>query len=116
MRIDYLARHDHFLTESARRHFAEWSHSWPGDTVEARAKRLRLRCGNGGIPSVFVAFEGPALFGSAGLIQHDLPDRPDLEPWLAAVYVTPSMRRQGIGAALVSAVENEARRSAVSRP
>ena len=115
MQIDYLARHDHFLTESARRHFAEWSHSWPGDTVEARAKRLRLRCGNGGIPSVFVAFEGPALCGSAGLIQNYLPNRPNLEPCLAGVYVTPSMRRQGIGTALVSAVQNEARRRDITR-
>jgi N-acetylglutamate synthase-like GNAT family acetyltransferase len=62
-----------------------------------------------------VAFDGPDLFGSAGLVQHDLRDRTNLEPWLAGVYVTPLMRRQGIGTALVSAVENEARRSAVSR-
>ena len=115
MRIDYLARHDHFHTESAGRHFAEWPYLRPGDSLEARTERLRQRCGTGGVPCAFVAFDGPDLFGSAGLVQHDLRDRTNLEPWLAGVYVTPLMRREGIGTALVSAVENEARRSAVSR-
>ena len=115
MQIDYLAHHDYFVTELARWHFAQWSHLWSGDTVEARTKRLRQRCGSGGLPSVFVAFDGPALFGSATLVQYDFSDRPNLEAWLINLYVTPSMRRQGIGAALVSAVTNEARRSKVSR-
>jgi GNAT superfamily N-acetyltransferase len=114
MQIDYLAHHDYFVTELARWHFAQWSHLWSGDTVEARTKRLRQRCGSGGLPCVFVAFDGPALFGSATLVQYDFSDRPNLEAWLINLYVTPSMRRQGIGAALVSAVEEEARRSNVS--
>jgi GNAT superfamily N-acetyltransferase len=63
---------------------------------------------------VFVAFDGPALFGSATLVQYDFSDRPNLEAWLINLYVTPSMPRQGIGTALVSAVEEEARRSNVS--
>ena len=61
----------------------------PEDFLEARTKRLRQRCGTGGVPSAFVAFDGPDLFGSAALVQHDLPDRTNLEPWLAGVYVTP---------------------------
>jgi hypothetical protein len=86
----------------------------PEDFLEARTKRLRQRCGTGGVPSAFVAFDGPDLFGSAALVQHDLPDRTNLEPWLAGVYVTPSVRRQGIAAALVSAVEVE--RGVPARP
>ena len=115
MKIDYLAHHNHFVTELACWHFAEWSHLRPDETIESRTERLLQRCGAGGIPSVFIAFDGPTLFGSATLFQHGQLDRLNLEAWLANVYVTPSMRRKGIGAALVSAVEAEARQSNITR-
>jgi GNAT superfamily N-acetyltransferase len=109
MQIDYLAHHLSFLPELARWHFVEWSHLRPGDTVQARTERLRKVCGTGGVPCVFVAFEARALLGSAGLVPHDLPERPQWEPWLAGVYVKPDERRRGIGTALVSRVEAKAR-------
>jgi GNAT superfamily N-acetyltransferase len=35
--------------------------------------------------------------------------RPDLTPWLAALYVAPAFRARGMGAALVRAIEDHAR-------
>ena len=35
------------------------------------------------------------------MITADLPERPQLTPWVAAVWVEPQARRHGIGAALV---------------
>lgn len=35
--------------------------------------------------------------------------RPDLSPWLAALYVASEFRKRGIGAALVTAIEDHAR-------
>ena len=35
--------------------------------------------------------------------------RPDLTPWLAALYVAPEFRKRGIGAALIKAIEDHAR-------
>ncbi len=35
--------------------------------------------------------------------------RPDLSPWLAALFVAPEFRSRGIGAALVKAIEDHAR-------
>ena len=35
--------------------------------------------------------------------------RPDLSPWLAALYVAPTFRRRGIARALVKAIEDHAR-------
>ena len=35
--------------------------------------------------------------------------RPDLTPWLAALYVAPAFRARGTGAALVRAIEDHAR-------
>ena len=35
--------------------------------------------------------------------------RPDLTPWLAALYVAPEYRKRGIGEALIKAIEDHAR-------
>jgi GNAT superfamily N-acetyltransferase len=35
--------------------------------------------------------------------------RPDLTPWLAALYVTPEFRNRGIARALIAAIEDHAR-------
>jgi len=47
--------------------------------------------------------------GMASLRASDFKDRPDLTPWLAAVYVHPDHRRLGLAHALVRRVEAEAR-------
>ena len=61
-------------------HVAEWAHLY-ADWDEARALReLLAEPGDGG-----------------------LPGWPALNPWLASLYVAPSARRRGIGAALVQA-------------
>ncbi len=39
---------------------------------------------------------------------HDMDTRLNLTPWLAGLYVSAPRRRQGIGAALVSAIEKTA--------
>ena len=49
------------------------------------------------------------LIGTASLIEHDVPTRAELTPWLASVYVDPRFRKRGIGSALVRAVLQEAR-------
>ncbi len=55
------------------------------------------------IPLALVAHRGGAFFGTASLIAADLEERPDLTPWVAAVWVEESARGHGIGAALVDA-------------
>jgi N-acetylglutamate synthase-like GNAT family acetyltransferase len=45
--------------------------------------------------------------GTASLVAHDLAERRDLSPWLAAVYVAPAARNRGVGSALVRAVMDE---------
>jgi predicted N-acetyltransferase YhbS len=48
------------------------------------------------------------------LIESDSPSRPNLHPWLAALYVEPKHRGRGIGRALCHALIAEARRLGVS--
>ena len=48
--------------------------------------------------------------GTASLVNDDLDSHHHLSPWLANVFVHPSFRAQGIGAALCRQVVEEAKR------
>ncbi|MBM4103671.1 MAG: GNAT family N-acetyltransferase [Planctomycetes bacterium] len=107
--IDYLADHPEFILTLAQWHHQEWAYLRPGDTLEARIARLRAEIGHRQIPTTVIAFKEQCLLGSAMLIQHDMDTRMDLSPWLASVFVSPDYRRQGIGAALIERIIQEAR-------
>jgi GNAT superfamily N-acetyltransferase len=115
MQIDYLSSHKHLIPELAQLYFSEWGHYRPGDTVEARAERLRACCGENSLPTVVVAFMGSKLFGSAMLVANDMDTRPDLTPWLVGVYVKAEYRRSGVGSALVNRIVEEAMALGVPR-
>jgi GNAT superfamily N-acetyltransferase len=53
------------------------------------------------IPACFVAHHGETYLGSACLIANDLEARPQYTPWIAALWVEESHRRQGIATALM---------------
>jgi GNAT superfamily N-acetyltransferase len=55
------------------------------------------------IPLALVAHHSGTFLGTASLIASDLDERPELTPWVAAVWVEERARGQGIGAALVDA-------------
>ena len=65
------------------------------------------------LPIAWVAHANGQLLGTAALRLHDLEGREDLTPWLGGVFVGSHFRRQGIGAALCAAVEDEARSRAI---
>ncbi|MDE2444587.1 MAG: GNAT family N-acetyltransferase [Alphaproteobacteria bacterium] len=60
-----------------------------------------------GIPFALVAHEGETYFGSVLAVASDLDDRPELSPWVAALWVEPDHRNKGIGAALAKAARTE---------
>lgn len=104
-----LADHLHHVEELAKLHDAEWGHLFPRISLEEREARLQGATGRSEIPSIVIAVDGPKLVGSAALVGQDMSDRLELTPWLAAVYVKPKYRRQGIAATLVGRVEQEAK-------
>ncbi len=53
------------------------------------------------IPQTWVLAEGGAVWGSVSILEKDLPNYPELSPWLANVYVEPSRRGLGYGQRLV---------------
>lgn len=111
MDIIPLVDRKEFIPELAALHHAEWGHFTPSPTLEARTEAIGRAAGREGIPSVFIATVDDQLLGSAALVQHDMDDRPDLSPWLAAVYVKTAFRGRGIASRLVARCELEAERA-----
>lgn len=108
MTIEYLVDHPGALPTLAQWQHAEWGHTRPGDTVEARRARIESWCNRDRIPLAVVALEGGEVLGSASLIAYDMETRMELTPWLAAVFVGEPYRRKGIGAKLVRRIMDEA--------
>lgn len=56
-----------------------------------------------GIPFALVAHLDGRFVGTASVIESDLEERPDLTPWVAAVWVDEEYRHTGVGTTLVRA-------------
>lgn len=54
------------------------------------------------IPFALVAHDGPKFLGTSSVIDSDLEERPQLTPWVAAVWVEQDARKRGVGSALVN--------------
>lgn len=107
LRLDYLADHPDLVPILAEWHHRQWSYLAHSATLGQRIARLRQH-GRGQLPTSFVALLDDAPVGSAALIANDMTDQETLSPWLANVYVVPTARRHGIGAALVRRAAQEA--------
>lgn len=114
-RIVYLADHREHIPRLAKLLHQEFGREHPNASPAGQILKLKRRSNRGKIPTTFVALSGDELLGSASLIDHEITSHPELTPWLAAVYVRPKYRRQGIGSRLVRRVEEEAKALGVSR-
>ena len=106
---DRLARHPEWVATLARWHFDQWGLLTGTDTVEQYRFVLEEYSRGATIPCVLVAFAAEDLLGSVSLVPCDMEIRADRTPWLAQLFVAPSHRRQGTGAALVNAALSHAR-------
>ena len=59
------------------------------------------------IPFCLVAHDEGHYVGSVLGLVSDLEDRPELSPWIGALWVEPEFRKQGVAAALVRAALDE---------
>lgn len=108
MIVDLKSTPQHIPTLAAWHH-EQWSHLYPGISVEQRIERMKRYLGDEPIPTMYVWVDDGEVLGSAALVASDMDTRPELTPWLASVYVSDAHRRRGIGAALVRAVMAQAR-------
>ena len=67
------------------------------------------------IPFALVAHDGGRFLGTASVIASDLAERPQLTPWVAAVWVEEDARQHGVGSALVNRAAEECFALGVSR-
>jgi GNAT superfamily N-acetyltransferase len=96
---DLRQRPEFFDTVADRIWQAWWKDG--GHPLETISGRLRENLNAEPIPIALVAHDGAAFLGTSSVIASDLEERPDYTPWVAAVWVEPQVRSQGIGAALV---------------
>lgn len=87
-----------------------WNQWWAESGVSLAEYRAHLdpMIEGEGIPLALVAHRGGEYVGSVLLIENDLDDRPQYAPWIAALWVEPEMRRNGIAAKLMDAARTEA--------
>jgi GNAT superfamily N-acetyltransferase len=80
-----------------------WRFSWEqiGYPLDYISGRLHENLNAEKIPIALVAHNGAEFLGTASVIASDLEERPQLTPWVAAVWVDPHARSRGVGGALV---------------
>ena len=100
--ISDLRQRPEFLDTVADRIWQAWwrQTNHPLDYISGRLARENLTADS--IPCALVAHDGADFLGTSSVITADLPERPQLSPWVAAVWVEPQARRRGVGAALVN--------------
>ena len=99
--ISDLRQRPEFLDTVADRIWQAWWRETgrPIHYISGRLARENLNADP--IPFALVAHDGAEFLGTSSVITADLPERPQLTPWVAAVWVEPQARRRGVGAALV---------------
>ncbi|QUS38379.1 GNAT family N-acetyltransferase [Tardiphaga alba] len=65
-------------------------------------ERLRENMAGNDLPIAFVAHRGATFLGTASLLVSDLDERRQYTPWVAAVWIEPDARGQGLAPALIA--------------
>ncbi|HEV2559047.1 MAG TPA: GNAT family N-acetyltransferase [Microvirga sp.] len=99
------------MAERIWRAFWQDSDRGPEDLL----RRAQESLGNGDIPFALIAHEGDTFLRTVSVIASDLDERPELTPWLAALWVEEGVRERGVGAALVETATSAAFRAGRTR-
>ncbi len=114
LKIDFLKNHPQHLLTVARWLYDEWDHVTAADLDEV-VDAILDRMNDDRVPLTLIALRGGECVGTVGLWEGDLSSRPDLSPWLAALYVHPAARSEGVGSALIEALVSTARSLGIGR-
>jgi GNAT superfamily N-acetyltransferase len=107
--IGYLVDHPEALPVLERLFESEWA-AYYGAAGPGNAHQDLVTYSNRGrLPVGVVAFVGAEPCGVAALKADSISTHRHLTPWIGGGIVAPQFRRQGIGARLVSALEDTAR-------
>lgn len=107
--IAYLVDHPEALPALEQLFQSEWS-AYYGAAGPGNAREdLAAYSNRGQLPIGVVAFRGAEPCGVAALKADSISTHRHLTPWIGAGMVAPQFRRHGIGARLLSALEDVAR-------
>jgi len=109
LRLESLFHHADHIPLACQWIWEQWKPLIPHETLDSFAAAFRKRIRPSGIGCTVLALWEGEPSGIASLVLDDLPLRPELNPWLAEVYVLPSLRHRGIGRRLALRVMEEAR-------
>lgn len=109
--IKYLMDYPQYLPIVAFWNLREW-HAGE-NSLDEIIGRYQGRMQRDRIPMTLIAIEDTMPVGTVSIKHDDLPNRPDLNPWLASLYVLPDYRGRDIGRILLRAGEDAARNSGV---
>lgn len=109
-RIELLADHLEAVPVLKEWFEKDWAPYYGPDGPGDAEKDLMDSCNHAKLPIALVAFEDGEVCGTAALKWESVMTHAQLSPWLAALLVGDSFRRQGIAERLIEAVEEMARR------
>ncbi|MDS7596582.1 GNAT family N-acetyltransferase [Agrobacterium tumefaciens] len=110
MNVSNLRDYPHFADLIADRGWNEW---WTESGLPLGQYRAHLESmlESDGVPFALVAHENGVYAGSVLVISNDHDERPQYAPWIAALWVEPGFRRQGIAARLIAESRGESEKS-----
>jgi GNAT superfamily N-acetyltransferase len=108
--IYHLYETQQLIPEVAHWIYKEFWFDKPGFSPQFFEGLLRNAAQLDSIPLSLLAFVNEVPVGTINLIENDDEKRPHLRPWLAALYVKPEFRKQGVGSSLVNELLSNARR------
>ena len=86
----------------AAAHAQEWGHLYENWNQSVALADFEMEKAGSDLPTTWVIHQTSGTpMGSISLVMDDLPEHPDLNPWLASLYVFPKFRGRGLGRLLV---------------
>ncbi|MGD8603267.1 MAG: GNAT family N-acetyltransferase [Anaerolineales bacterium] len=108
LHVSLLANHTDLIPEIASWLYDEWGHTYPDGTPRWVEQALTERCQRHQLPLALVGFLQESPICTASLKIQEMDTHPHYEHWLGTVYTLPPYRRQGFGAQIVRAAEENA--------
>jgi GNAT superfamily N-acetyltransferase len=109
IKVDYLKNHPEQVKTCAQWSFEMWGHHKPDQTLETFIESRKRYLNDDKLPLTLLAFDGAIPIGMCSLAENR-GLQPGLCPWLAALYVHPKYRNQGIGKLLEESICKKARK------
>ncbi len=108
-KIIYLSEQPQLYKTCAAWFFGQWGCHEENSSLDEALEKFKGCAQKEQIPLTFLALHDGLPVGMASLWDKDFEERPDLSPWLAAVYVHPKYRGKDIATLLCMRCKEEAK-------